>query len=359
MDEFTSMLERATERAPDGLEASVASALRRERGSDRHRAGGGGRRRGRILLLAAALVVVVVVAGAIALAVRNDHGLDVTTDGRGPGPVTTTIPEPTTDVVARFCAVANDLSGERPESYVGSPAHVRDVTRLTERAPITIRSSAEKYRKFLASGAVDPADPDSNLQSNWPGFVRAAVQDLARYIAAACPGASRPIPDAPHPHAGQSVLADGHTHGTPWWSIAWPSADDLRVKKHPGKPETTLVHRTGYCIGVNDPSGGSGVCMYGYRNHPMTTSFGFGHAGRQDFVEGSATEDVSEIRVVLRTGAVRAATPQPIRGTTLRGWVIPLPTEGPVAGKEGSLRPVEAIRQIVAVRPGVDQVLFP
>jgi hypothetical protein len=349
MDEFTSMLERATERPPDGLDAKVASAMRRGAMSESHRIGGRGPRRGRAFLLAAAVLVVVVAAGAIALAVRHDRGLEVTT---GRAPATTTIPEPTAGAVARFCAVADELAGERPESYVGSAAQVRDVTRLAERAPITIRTSAEKYRRFLANGGVDPADPDSNLQSHWPGFVRAAVQDLTRYIASACPGSSRPIPSAPHEYAGQSVLANGRTHGTPWWLVAWPSEDELRVRGQ-------MVHRTGYCIGVTAPPAGGGGCVYEYRNHPMTTTSDFGYAGRQDFLQGFATKNVIEVRVVMRTGAVRTATPLPIPGSTLKGWVIPLPTEGSRAGEAGLRRPVEAISQVVAVRPGVDQLLFP
>ena len=141
-------LERATERPPDGLDAKVASGCcSRGAMSESHRIGGRGPRRGRAFLLAAAVLVVVVAAGAIVFAVRHDRGLEVTT---GRARATTTIPEPTAGAVARFCAVADELAGERPESYVGSAAQVRDVTRLAERAPITIRTSAEKYRRFLA-----------------------------------------------------------------------------------------------------------------------------------------------------------------------------------------------------------------
>ncbi|MBV9951518.1 MAG: hypothetical protein JO291_06175 [Acidimicrobiia bacterium] len=353
MDEFASMLERATEPAPDGLEARVSTAIGRANAADRRATRPDRSRRGRRLLLVAAVLVVVVAAGAIAFAVRADGGLELTTNGRRVhAPATTTIPEPSTGVVARFCVVAKQLSGERPESYVGSPAHVRDITHLTAVAPITIHGSAERYRRFLAGGGVDPADPDSNLQSHWPSSVRAAVQDLARYIAAACPGSNRPLPAAPHEHPDQAVLASGRSHGTAWWLLAWPSEDDLPVR---GRP----VHRTGYCIGVTSPPGGDGVCTYAYGDHHMTTTYAFGHAGRQDVLEGSATANVTEIRVVLKTGAVRAATPRPIPGTTLRGWVVPLPTEGVTPGDADGLRPLQAVSQIVAVRPGVDQVLLP
>ena len=119
-----------------------------------------------------------------------------------------------------------------------------------------------------------------------------------------------------------------------------------------------MVHRTGYCIGVTAPPAGGGGA-YQYRNHPMTTTSDFGYAGRQDFLQGFATKNVIEVRVVMRTGAVRTATPLPIPGSTLKGWVIPLPTEGSRTGEAGFRRPVEAISQVVAVRPGVDQLLFP
>ena len=88
--------------------------------------------------------------------------------------------------LSAFCARAARLAGERPEAYVGSAQHLRDVEGLVAVAPDEIRPQLETLRRFLAGGGVDPADPDSNLTENWPADVRAAVNAVADYIAGQC-----------------------------------------------------------------------------------------------------------------------------------------------------------------------------
>lgn len=88
--------------------------------------------------------------------------------------------------VRAYCGVADDLAGERPESYVGSSEHQADVRALAAVAPEQIRDAVDTYRGFLASGAVDPADPDSNLTENWPTDVRAAIEQIVEFNATTC-----------------------------------------------------------------------------------------------------------------------------------------------------------------------------
>lgn len=88
--------------------------------------------------------------------------------------------------LSAFCARAASLAGERPEAYVGSAEHVRDVEGLAAVAPAEIRAELEVFRGFLAGGGVDPANPDSNLTENWPAQVQAAMSKVKEYIAAHC-----------------------------------------------------------------------------------------------------------------------------------------------------------------------------
>jgi hypothetical protein len=88
--------------------------------------------------------------------------------------------------LSAFCARAASLAGERPEAYVGSAEHVRDVEGLAAVAPVEIRPELEILRDFLADGGVDPANPDSNLTENWPARIQAAVSKVTEYIAAHC-----------------------------------------------------------------------------------------------------------------------------------------------------------------------------
>lgn len=53
-------------------------------------------------------------------------------------------------------------------------------------APESIRRAVATYSEFLASGAVDPADPDSNLTENWPTEVRTAIEQILEFNATTC-----------------------------------------------------------------------------------------------------------------------------------------------------------------------------
>jgi hypothetical protein len=88
--------------------------------------------------------------------------------------------------LSAFCTRAAALAGERPEAYVGSAEHVRDVEGLAAVAPVEIRAEIGVLRDFLANGGVDPANPDSNLTENWPARIQAAVSKITDYIAAHC-----------------------------------------------------------------------------------------------------------------------------------------------------------------------------
>lgn len=85
-----------------------------------------------------------------------------------------------------FCERAGRLTGNRPESYVGSEEHVDDVRDLARLAPPDIRPQAKTYLDHLTSGAVDPSEPDSNLTERWPVRVRKAVDDLQEYLGENC-----------------------------------------------------------------------------------------------------------------------------------------------------------------------------
>ena len=87
--------------------------------------------------------------------------------------------------LSEFCARAA-RAGERPEAYVGSAEHVRDVEGLAAAAPAEIRAELDVVRELLASGGVDPANPDSNLSETWPAEVQAAVGKVTEYIATHC-----------------------------------------------------------------------------------------------------------------------------------------------------------------------------
>lgn len=85
-----------------------------------------------------------------------------------------------------YCAQVQDLSGERPETYVGSDEQLGDIDRLVSAAPAAVTDWLETYRAFLASGAVDPSKPDTQLADSWPTDVRQAVANLGDYDAENC-----------------------------------------------------------------------------------------------------------------------------------------------------------------------------
>jgi len=85
--------------------------------------------------------------------------------------------------VTKFCS---EVSGERPESYVGSPQHLADIAHALSIAPPEIRPQLQAYQSFLTSGGIDPNSPDSKLTSNWPPAVQTAVTEIQSYVTSNC-----------------------------------------------------------------------------------------------------------------------------------------------------------------------------
>lgn len=104
--------------------------------------------------------------------------------------MTSAASEPTSTVTAAsvrvYCERAALLDGERPEAYVGSVQHRADVDGLLAVAPEPVASALRTFAAFLASGAIDSADPDSNLTENWPADVQAAIGAIVAFNDATC-----------------------------------------------------------------------------------------------------------------------------------------------------------------------------
>ena len=89
----------------------------------------------------------------------------------------------TTSDLTMFCS---EVSGERPEAYVGSPENLADVTHATAIAPPEIRPQMQAVQSFLASGGIDPNNPDSRLTTNWPPAVQTAATEIKSYLSSHC-----------------------------------------------------------------------------------------------------------------------------------------------------------------------------
>lgn len=89
------------------------------------------------------------------------------------------------DQLAAFCAEAERLPEEVPESWVGSADHIARLEALLAEAPEAIRPALETYSEFLSSGGVTD-DPDSNLVENWPAEVDDAAVASREFIATNC-----------------------------------------------------------------------------------------------------------------------------------------------------------------------------
>ena len=92
---------------------------------------------------------------------------------------------PTVDVSA-YCERIASLEGERPEAYVGSTEHRADTERLIEVAPEAVMAPLQTFAAFLASGAIVPGDPESDVVENWPLEVQAAIGEIAAFNSASC-----------------------------------------------------------------------------------------------------------------------------------------------------------------------------
>lgn len=87
---------------------------------------------------------------------------------------------------AEYCAEVQGLSGERPATYVGSDEQLADIERLAAVAPAAVTDWIETYRRFLASGAVDPTKPDTQMTENWPADVQQAIASITSYNGQHC-----------------------------------------------------------------------------------------------------------------------------------------------------------------------------
>lgn len=145
--------------------------------------------------LVAGLAVAAVVTGAVVWAARDDGATDVsTTDTTETVVGNPTVPASSTAVstVADngvFCALALDLvATAMPESYIGSADHLADIESMQQVAPAELAPEFAAYATFIASGAVDPADPESNVTENWPPGVQQAISEITTFISANCAG---------------------------------------------------------------------------------------------------------------------------------------------------------------------------
>lgn len=80
-----------------------------------------------------------------------------------------------------YCDRIATLEGEHPEAYVGSAEHIADIQSLLGVAPADVMDPLTRFSAFLASGAVDPANPDSNLIDNWPPDVQIALEEIGAF----------------------------------------------------------------------------------------------------------------------------------------------------------------------------------
>jgi len=84
-----------------------------------------------------------------------------------------------------YCEVLDSVMGERPESYVGSEAHLADIGRLQGAADPAIMQELKLYYDFVVD-EVSPADPPSQEVENWPQPVRDALQRIDAHDSRLC-----------------------------------------------------------------------------------------------------------------------------------------------------------------------------
>lgn len=137
-------------------------------------------RRGALALLASAGLVLGGCGGDDADADADQEATTTATDAPSTAAdaPSTAAEEPATDDVAAFCAEMERLDGETTEAYVGSDQHVADIEGLAAVAPDDVRPAVERYRDFLASGAVTADDPSSNETDGWPEDVQADIAEI-------------------------------------------------------------------------------------------------------------------------------------------------------------------------------------
>lgn len=84
-----------------------------------------------------------------------------------------------------YCKTRYDVSGERPESYVGSDEHLADIGRLLDAAPPAVVADLGAYRAFVADD-VSPGDPASQETANWPAAIRERIQRIDAHDQRVC-----------------------------------------------------------------------------------------------------------------------------------------------------------------------------
>ena len=85
-----------------------------------------------------------------------------------------------------FCAELGRLSGEQPETYVGSAEHIADAQALMNVAPPDVNDDVQVYLDFLKSGFITSADPESNVVANWPVDVQVALNAIHTFETTRC-----------------------------------------------------------------------------------------------------------------------------------------------------------------------------
>jgi len=132
--------------------------------------------------------------------VVDDHGPTDTasasvTPGTSPAPtddteMPTTTVEPASSATSVdddvFCAELGRLSGEQPETYVGSAEHIADAQALMNIAPPDVADDVQVYLDFLKSGFITSADPESNVVANWPVDVQVALNAIHTFETTRC-----------------------------------------------------------------------------------------------------------------------------------------------------------------------------
>ena len=95
--------------------------------------------------------------------------------------LTGSTPDPTA-----YCDQVALLDGERQEAYVGSAEHRSDVRSLIDVAPDAVIEALRTFFDFLASDAISPDNPESNVVANWPPEVQQAIGEIDAYNEASC-----------------------------------------------------------------------------------------------------------------------------------------------------------------------------
>ncbi len=84
-----------------------------------------------------------------------------------------------------FCVFFAELSGEQPESYVGSQQHLDDIGFLVTVAPADLQGDLQQFQDFLRAN-VSPDRPESQMGDDWPVEIRAVVERIQTAVDDRC-----------------------------------------------------------------------------------------------------------------------------------------------------------------------------